>query len=151
MFDLDHSQSRQHPVPARLLGIQFVANSGARLILAASRIGGDEGAALACACRDMILDRDTDPLHWPIEELTDLLKSPTQRRDGQVEHLIRRLDHLRQEIDRVGDDQAAVADSASRTGPTSPRPIARRGQASSPRRSEANLSGERKSQVGGHL
>ena len=78
MFDFVHSQPRGRAVPARLLGIEFVASSGARLILAASRIGGEEGAALACACRDMILDRDTEPLHWPIEEMTDLLRSPTQ-------------------------------------------------------------------------
>ena len=102
MFDFAHSQPRRRAVPVRLLGIEFVARSGARLILAASRNGGEQGAALACACRDMILDRDTDPLHWPIEELTDLLRRPMRRRDGQVDYLIRQLDHLQHEIDRAG-------------------------------------------------
>ena len=150
MFDFVHSQPRRRAVPARLLGIKLVASSGARLILAASRIGGEEGAALACACRDMILDRDTDPLHWPIEELTDLLRSPTQEGDGQVEPLIRRLDHLRREIDRAG-DEAAGAGSVSRSGAgtVSPRPTTRRAHLPSPRRSVVNPSGQRKSRAGG--
>lgn len=66
-------------VPARLLGIKFVASSGAGQSLAVSRIVGEEGAALACAYRDMILDRDTDPLHWPIDALINLLSGPTQK------------------------------------------------------------------------
>lgn len=77
------------------------------LILAASRIGGEEGVALACASRDMILDRDSDPRRWPIDELTDLLRSPTKKRDGQVEQLVRRLDYLHQEIDCSEEKEAA--------------------------------------------
>ena len=151
MFDFVHSQPRKHAVPVRLLAIEFIAGSGARLILAASRIGGEQGAALACACRDMILDRDTDPLHWPIEELTDLLRSPTQKRDEQVEHLIRQLDHLRRQIDGAGDDEAAGAGSASpsEAGAMSRRPTTRRAPFLSPRRSRAKFSGERRSRAGG--
>lgn len=100
MFDIVHPQPRHRPVPARLLGLQFLADPGARLVLAASRQGGEEGAALASAFRDMILDTGTHPLHWPIDELTGLLSSPAQKRDRQVKPLIQRLDRLRREIDR---------------------------------------------------
>ena len=104
MFDFTPPQPSQRPAPPRLLGFQFVTSSGARLVLAASRLGGEEGAALASAFRDMVLDYGTHPLHWPIEELIKLLSRPAERRDAQVEQLIQRLGRLRHEIDVSGSD-----------------------------------------------
>ena len=95
MFDFTPPQPSPRPAPPRLLGIEFIAMSGARLLLAASRLGGEEGAALASAFSDMVLDFGTHPLHWPIEELISLLGRPEKRRDAQIEQLIQRLERLR--------------------------------------------------------
>ena len=91
----------------RILGVRFIEKWGARLVLASSRLGGEEGAALAWVFRDMILDTGVHPLHWPIDELIDLLRKPAARRDGQIEQIVRRLERIRQETDRLGPDPDA--------------------------------------------
>jgi hypothetical protein len=72
-----------------------------------------------------------------------LLRTPTQKRDGQVEHLIGRLDHLRREIDRAGENKAVGA-ARSRTEIIARRPTTtRRATSPSRPRSGVNLSSKR--------
>lgn len=56
-----------------LLALRFLATSGARLTRAAQRIGGEDGAALAQAIRDMAVDSTVDPAHWPIDAMVAML------------------------------------------------------------------------------
>jgi hypothetical protein len=80
----------------------FIANFGAWLALASSRLGGEEGAALVHAFRDMVVDSAVHPHQWPIDELIALFRNPQERRDTQVEQMVRRLERIRQEIGRLG-------------------------------------------------
>ncbi len=108
MFDcLPTPPINRETASPRILGLRFIEKWGARLVLASSRLGGEEGAALAWAFRDMILDTGVHPLHWPIDELIDLLSKPPARRDGQIEQMFRRLERIRQETDRLGPDPDA--------------------------------------------
>ena len=91
----------------RILGVRFIEKWGGRLVLDSSRLGGEEGAALAWAFRDMVLDTGVHPLHWPIDELIDLLRTPATRQDGQIEQIVRKLDRIWQETDRLGSDPDA--------------------------------------------
>lgn len=57
MFDFPTpTPSIQRTAPPRVLALDMIARSGARLRLAACRLGGDAGIALICAMRDMVLD-----------------------------------------------------------------------------------------------
>ena len=91
----------------RILGLRFIEKWGARLVLASSRFGGGEGAALAYAFRDMVIDVEVHPIHWPIDELIDLFRAPAERRDGQVEQMIEKLEGIRHAIRRINLDQHA--------------------------------------------
>ncbi len=83
----------------RLLAVQFVATSGARLLRESGRIGGEAGAALAHALRDMIVDATVDPAHWPLAETLAMLHRPDMRPDADVDRLIARLSDLHRRID----------------------------------------------------
>ena len=99
MFDyLPRAEERTRSDP-RLLAIRILSSSGARLALVASRIGGEAGAALAQALRDMMIDPTVDPMHWPIDEMLAMLRQPGARRDTQVDRLIASLSHLSRKID----------------------------------------------------
>lgn len=99
----DHLPDPAHEVgPSaglRLLAVRFVATSGARLLRESGRIGGEAGAALAHALRDMIVDATVDPAHWPLAETLEMLRRPDMRRDAHVEQLIARLSDLLRRID----------------------------------------------------
>lgn len=83
----------------RLLAVQFVATSGARLLRENGLIGGEAGAALAHALRDMIVDATVDPAHWPLAETLEMLRQPDARPDANVDQLIGSLSDLRSRID----------------------------------------------------
>lgn len=100
MFDFPHP-----PATPKISALKFVARSRARLVLAASRIGGENGMALAHALTDMILDEAVDPLHWPLEEMIGLLRTPRVR-DAQVERLVEQLEDLRRRADCWEDDRS---------------------------------------------
>jgi len=77
MFDFLPSTPTAQPVSdPRLLALRLLATSGARLALAGARLGGEDGAALVHALRDMALDADIDPIHWPVDEALELLRRP---------------------------------------------------------------------------
>ena len=81
--------------------------SGARLLRAAARAGGDDGLALACALIDMILS-GMPPTGWPIMPLVALLETEIPARDRQVAGLLVALRKINADIDRLedGDDGA---------------------------------------------
>ncbi|MER2508157.1 MAG: hypothetical protein ABTQ27_05295 [Amaricoccus sp.] len=98
---LDHLPEDLLPILSdpRLLAISVIATSGARLVRAATRIGGEAGAGLANALRDMVIDPTVDPEHWPIDDMLALLRLPGARLDIQIGHLIAQLLRLRHAID----------------------------------------------------
>lgn len=79
----------------RTLARELFASSTARLVLAASRVAGQDGVALIHALRDMILDPDVPASHWPLDEAIALLRRPPTRPDAQVDRLLRRLERIR--------------------------------------------------------
>ena len=85
-------------IDPRLLAMRFLSSSGARLRLAASRIGGEAGAGLAQALSDMMIDSTVDPMHWPIDDMLAMLRQPGARPDMQVGRLIADLSHLARKI-----------------------------------------------------
>jgi hypothetical protein len=99
----DHLPDSAHDVgpsaDPRLLAVQFVVTSGARLLRESGRIGGEAGAALAHAVRDMFVDSTVDPAHWPLTEALEMLRRPDMRPDPHVDRLIARLADLRCRID----------------------------------------------------
>ncbi|WP_299130004.1 hypothetical protein [uncultured Amaricoccus sp.] len=99
----DHLPDPAHDVgpsvDPRLLALQFIATSGAHLLRESGRIGGEAGAALAHAPRDMIVDATVDPAHRPLAETLEMLRQPDARPDAHVDHLIARLSDLRSRID----------------------------------------------------
>jgi hypothetical protein len=108
MFDFAADTSiSQEIAPPRALALQLIAQSSARLRLAAFRLGGDAGVALICALRDMIIDTTVDPLHWPIDEAIALLCQPVAGRDTQVDRLTRQLERIRDRIRQEPDARAA--------------------------------------------
>ena len=108
MFDyLQTPPINRETASPRVLGLRFIEKWGARLILASSRLGGEEGAAVSWAFKDMVVDNSVHPLQWPIDELIDLLRTPAAGRDGQIEQIVRRLERIRQETDRLGPDPDA--------------------------------------------
>ncbi|WP_297976661.1 hypothetical protein [uncultured Amaricoccus sp.] len=108
MFDFtpDLSCSQETASP-RILALELIAHSSARLRLAASRLGGEAGTALVCALRDMVIDTTVDPLHWPIEETIALLRRPGPGRDAQVDRLVTQLEWIRKRIGSEPDARAA--------------------------------------------
>ena len=108
MFDFtpDRTDAQETASP-RILALELIAHSSARLRLAASRLGGDAGTALICALRDMFIDTTVDPLHWPIEEAIALLRRPAPGRDAQVDRLVGQLDRIREWIGSEPDGRAA--------------------------------------------
>lgn len=75
------------------------AGAGSRLFHAATANGGNDGAALACALGDMIADSTVDPLHWPIDEMIELLARPTAAPDAQTKRLLTQLKRIRRQIE----------------------------------------------------
>jgi hypothetical protein len=74
---------------------------GKHIIWAAREIAGDEGAALAYACRDMIFDVEVTPEHWPLADLIALLRRGDLLKDLQVTQV---LDALQSLIDAIDAD-----------------------------------------------
>lgn len=105
-FTPDPSCSQETASP-RILALELIAHSSARLRLAASRLGGDAGTALICALRDMFIDTTVDPLHWPIEEAIALLRRPAPGRDAQVDRLVAQLERIHERIGSAPDARAA--------------------------------------------
>ena len=83
----------------RLLALRFLATSGACLARTAARVGGEAGAALAQAIRDMAVDATVDPAHWPIGEMLGMLRQHGAQPDAQVDQMIASLSHLCSRID----------------------------------------------------
>ena len=101
MFDFapDNTPAvNQETASPRVLALRLVALSSARLLLAASRLGGDDGVALICALRDIVIDASVDPLHWPVAEAIALLRTSAPGSDTQVDRLIDRLEEIRNRI-----------------------------------------------------
>ena len=99
MFDFTPSNPTAQPVSdPRLIARRLLATSGARLALASARLGGEDGAALAHALRDMVLDAGVDPIHWPVDEALAMLRRPDRHPDAQVDRLVASLSHLREAI-----------------------------------------------------
>jgi hypothetical protein len=99
MFDFLPSAPTAEPVSdPRLFALRLLATSGARLALAGARLGGEDGAALVHALRDMALDADVDPIHWPVDEALETLRRPAGHPDAQVDRLIADLTRLREAI-----------------------------------------------------
>lgn len=120
MFDLttDHRPTHDaHASPPAAIGkrdvrsqaLRLVATSAGRMVLAARRIDGDDGAALAYALRDMILDRETDPIGWPLAEMAALLERGDPARDRQAARILR---ELRRIAERITDEEAEIQDAA---------------------------------------
>jgi hypothetical protein len=86
-------------ISPRLFAVRFLSSSGARLARAATRIGGEPGAALAQVLQDMVVDATVDPVHWPLNEMLAVLRRPGAQADAQVERLIANLSLLRGTID----------------------------------------------------
>lgn len=89
----------------------LVATAGSRLRLAAGRVGGEPGLALACAFIDMV-DANVDPLWWPIGEVIALLQKEAAR-DRQVARLLHELGEIEDRLSMDPDDDRA--DAAVRT------------------------------------
>jgi hypothetical protein len=69
---------------------------GSRLRLAAGRVGGEAGLALACALIDMV-EADVDPTGWPITEVIALLCREAAR-DRQVARLLIELGEIEKRL-----------------------------------------------------
>jgi hypothetical protein len=89
------------PSPRTLDGLRrrartLAATAGSRLRLAAGRVGGDSGLALACAVVDMI-EENVEPAGWPVPELIALLRDEAGR-DRQVARLLADLREIENRI-----------------------------------------------------
>jgi hypothetical protein len=103
MFDFNPKTTRSHlPSPPRILALQFLTNSSARLVLVASRIAGQDGTALVHSFKDIVVDGTVDPHFWPLDQLIELLRKPSGRRDVQVEPLIQWLERIQHQIGKSG-------------------------------------------------
>jgi len=108
MFDFfPDSTPLQQTASPRVLALDLIARSGARLRLAAARRGGNAGVALVWAMRDMILDATVDPLHWPLDDAITLHRQPAPTRDVQVDRLAEQLERIRERIGSTPDARAA--------------------------------------------
>ena len=85
---MQHRTGRAQPGGQRAIArARYLARDfAARLRRAATRVGGDDGAALACAFVDMVLGGDA-PVGWPIAELIELLDTASGA-DRQVGRLL---------------------------------------------------------------
>ena len=90
------ASTRTHP---RLFAIRFLSSSAGRLTRVAARLGGEAGVALAQALRDMMIDPEVDPMHWPIDDMLAILRRSGAGSDVQVDRLIATLSYLRNRID----------------------------------------------------
>ena len=105
-----HAQSRLlHPTAKgmeerlRREAEHFLLASGAVLIDVLRRSAGEDGLALAFAFRDIVLDRETPPASWPIDDVLDVLTSVYGRRDNRSASLEASLSRLSRLIDDVED------------------------------------------------
>lgn len=101
--------ARLHASPSELACERALARarhlsrtSAARLRRAATRLGGDDGLALACATIDMAASGEF-PAGWPIAELIALLDTPAGRRDRQIERLLVELRMIQTDLDAALD------------------------------------------------
>lgn len=85
----------------------FAATTGSRLRLAAGRVGGEPGLALACVFLDMV-NANVDPLWWPIGEVIALLKIGAAR-DRQVARLLHELGEIEDQLSIDLDDDRSDA------------------------------------------
>lgn len=80
----------------------LAATAGSRLRLAAGRVGGEAGLALACALIDMA-SADVDPAGWPVAEVIALLRDEAER-DRQVARLLANLREIEDRIATLSPD-----------------------------------------------
>lgn len=80
----------------------LAATAGSRLRLAAGRVGGEAGLALACALIDMA-SADVDPTGWPVAEVIALLRDEAER-DRQVARLLAELWEIEDRIATLSPD-----------------------------------------------
>jgi hypothetical protein len=85
----------------------FLERNRERLICAARRIGGGDGAALACAFKDIVADADYPPPVWPVEELIELLERGLPGKDHHVPRMIARLRIIAEEVEHLAAAAAA--------------------------------------------
>ena len=105
MFDIAPVRTRSHlPTSPRSLALQLLATSSALRVPAASRIAGHDGTALAYSFIEIVVDGTVDPLCWPLDELIELLRKPSERRDVKVEPLIQRLERIQLQIGKSGSE-----------------------------------------------
>ena len=105
-----HAQSRLlHPIATgaeeslHREAEHFLLVSGASLIDVLRRSAGEHGLALGFAFRDIVLDRETAPASWPIDDVLDVLTSVDARRDNRSASLEASLSGLLRLIDDVED------------------------------------------------
>jgi hypothetical protein len=89
-------------------GARLMRSAGERLVCAARRLGGDNGAGLAHACHDMLLDGEVALEHWPLAELIGLLRGADPSRDRQLARILDALVDLVEAIDAVPDEEEDV-------------------------------------------
>jgi hypothetical protein len=104
-----HAQSRSlHPTATgaeeslRREAEHFLLVSGTSLIDVLRR-SAEHGLALGFAFRDIVLDRETAPASWPIDDVLDVLTSVDARRDNRSASLEASLSGLSRLIDDVED------------------------------------------------
>lgn len=101
-------RSAAERVARRDAGI-FVARSGARLIEALGRIDGEDGLALGCAFRDMVLDPEMPPAAWPVSDVLEALASGDPHIRRRTAGLWTALEALLLRIDASGHGYAVDA------------------------------------------
>lgn len=93
----------------------FLLVSGASLIDVLRCSAGEHGLALGFAFRDIVLDRETAPASWPIDDVLDVLTSVDARRDNRSASLEASLSGLSRLIDDFEDgswEDAGVVSAA---------------------------------------
>jgi hypothetical protein len=92
----------------------FLARSGARLIEALGLVRGEDGLALGCAFRDIVLDPEMPSACWPVADVLDALAAadPDLRRRTAglrvaLGGLLVRIVAVEDEISVVAADQTA--------------------------------------------
>jgi hypothetical protein len=103
MFDIPCNAHPRAPIALgeciRLAGAELMRKVGKHMIRAAREIDGDEGAALAYACRDMIFDVEVTPEHWPLADLIALLRRADVSQELRMTQVLDALQSLIDAID----------------------------------------------------